>query len=221
MFWLGVHYYVEEISNWRSGELESVAVNSRYLVGEHIVRQQWDEFQRGVDGLRAHRVQAKTLADFRLKHPGFVKHWDPATFGAAWLHDYPSASPERREDLDLRGGPLPSGLRSPLAMAFYWVRWLPRGGKDVPVFLPGFKAERVVNLSVTAATSAAGTLLRAPLHYPTLRDSPASTAAALISPDDHLLQIEFELHTSRGSGRGLIDQHGCQGNAVVPVEPRR
>jgi hypothetical protein len=221
MFWLGVHYSLEEISTWRSGQLESVAVNSRYLVGEHIVRQQWDEFQRGVDGLQAHRVQAKTLADFRLRHPGFVRYWDPATFGQAWLHDYQAASPERRADLDLRGAPLPSGLRSPLAMAFYWVRWLPRGSQDVPVFLPGFKTERLVDLPVTSATSASGTLLRAPLRYPALRDSPASTATALISPDQHLLRIEFELHTLQGSGRGLIDQEGCQGRAVVPVEGRR
>jgi hypothetical protein len=40
MFWLGVQYLVEEVSYWRGGQLESVAVNSRYLVGNHIVRQQ-------------------------------------------------------------------------------------------------------------------------------------------------------------------------------------
>ena len=59
MFWFGVHYLVEEVSNWHDGQLESVAVNSRYLIGDHIIRQQWDDFQRGTDGLQASRVQAK------------------------------------------------------------------------------------------------------------------------------------------------------------------
>jgi hypothetical protein len=164
MFWLHMEYLVEELSIWRAGELESVAVNSRYLVGERVIRQQWDEFQRGTDGLQAYRVQAKTLADFRREHPGFVQQWDPATFGQPWLRDYKAASPKRRPDLDL--SPFPSGLRSPLAMAFYWVRWLLHRSLDVPVFLPGLKHDRLVNLSITATTSLGGTVWRAPLQYP-------------------------------------------------------
>jgi len=39
MFWLHIRYLIEEVSTWRNGELETVAVNSRYLVGDHIVRQ--------------------------------------------------------------------------------------------------------------------------------------------------------------------------------------
>jgi hypothetical protein len=220
VFWLHVHYLIEEVSTWRAGELERVAVNSRYLLGGHIVRQQWDDFQRGADGLQAHRVQAKTLADIRRRHPGFVQHWDPATFGQPWLHDYQSASPERRADLDLKGSPLPSGLRSPLAMAFYWVRWLPRGGQDVTVFLPGFKTERLVDLQIAAASSTGGTLLRAPLRYSALSDTPVSTATARTSPDRHLLQLAFELHGSRGSARGLINQEGCEGASVAPADRR-
>ena len=65
MFWLHIEYLIEELSVWRAGELDSVAVNSRYLLGKHVVRQQWDEFQRDRDGLQAFRVQAKTLTDFR------------------------------------------------------------------------------------------------------------------------------------------------------------
>jgi hypothetical protein len=217
MFWLGVRYLIEEVSTWRAGHLESVAVNSRYLLGNYIVRQQWDKFERSAEGFQAHRVQAKTLADFRRRHPGFVQHWDPATFRQPWLDDYQSASPERRADLDLRGSPLPSGLRSPLAMAFYWIRWLPRGDQDVPVFLPGFKAERLVDLPITAVPSASGTVWRALLRYSALSNSPPSTATAWISPDGYLLQMAFELHTWRGSGRGLINQAGCEG---VPVARR-
>ena len=217
MFWFGVHYLFEEVSSWHDGQLESVAVNSRYLIGDHIVRQQWDNFQRGTDGLQAYRVQAKTLADFRRGHPGFIQHWDPATFGQPWLDDYPAALPERRVDLDLKGAPLPSGLRTPLAMAFYWVRWLRGDSQAVSVFLPGFKRDLLVDLRVTSSPSASGTLWRAPLHYPALEESPASNATALVSPDGHLSQLAFELHTFRGSGRGIVTQQGCEGTPVVPV----
>lgn len=215
MFWFGVHYRIEELSSWRAGQLESVAVNSRYLVGGRIIRQQWDDFQRGSGGLQAYRVQAKTLDDFRHRHPGFAEHWDPATFGQAWLGDYPAASPERRADLDLKAAPLPAGLRSPLALAFYWVRWQHRGSEDVPVFLPGFKADRLVEVPVASAGSSAGTLWRASLHYPALLDSPPSTATALVTPDGHLSQLAFELHTYRGSGRGMITLAGCEGTPVA------
>jgi hypothetical protein len=221
LLWFHFHYLVEEISTWRAGELESVGLNSRYFVGSHIVRQQWDDFQRGPAGLQGRRVQAKTLADFRRKHPGFVQHWDPATFGRPWLPDYSSGSPEQRPDLGLEGSALPSGLRTPLAMAFYWIRWLPRGGQDVPVFLPGFKAERVVDLPIAAASSAGTTRWQAPLHYSALSERPPSTVAAWTSPDDHLLQLAFELHGPRGSARGLIRQEGCEGVPVVPAGLRR
>jgi hypothetical protein len=140
MFWFGVHYLVEEVSTWRAGQLESVAVNSRYLVGEHIVRQQWDEFQRSADSLQAYRVQAKTLADFRRRHPGFVQHWDPATFSQPWLDDYQSASPERRADLDFKGSSLPPGLRSPLAMAFYWINGYRTAVKTCRCSCPALRA---------------------------------------------------------------------------------
>jgi hypothetical protein len=221
MFWLPIHYLVDEISTWRTGEMEGVAVNTRYLVGDHIVRQQWDTFQPGPDGLQAHRVQAKTLADFSLRHPGFVRHWDPATFGSPWLQDYQFAASERRADLDLKTSPLPSGLRPPLAMAFYWVRWLPHGGQDVPIFLPGFKADQLVEVPIAAASSVGGQVWRAPLHYPALSKKPASTAIALTSSDGHLLQLTFEVHGSFGSARGIIRQQGCEGTPVMPAERQR
>jgi hypothetical protein len=161
-------------------------------------------------------VQAKTLADFRRSHPGFVRHWDPATFGSPWLQDYQSASPERRADLDLKALPLPSGLRSPLAMAFYWIRWLPLGGRDVPIFLPGFKVDQLVDVPIAAASSTGGLLWRAPLHYSALSKTPASTATAWTSSDRHLLQLAFEVHEPGGSAYGLIHQKGCEGAPIKP-----
>jgi hypothetical protein len=208
-----LHYLVEEVSTWRSGRLETVAVNTRYLIGGHIIRQRWDLFQCDRDAMRARRVQAKTLADFRRKHPSFVQHWDAATFGQPRLKDY-SAPPERCADLDLDGAS--SKLQSPLALAFYWVRWLPPGGQDVPVFLPGFKADKLVDLPITAAAWDGGTVCRAPLQYPALSQQPVSTGTAWTSSDEHVLQLAFDLHESRGSVRGLISHKVCQGALVVP-----
>jgi hypothetical protein len=212
MFLFGVHYLLEEVSIWRGNQLQDVAVNSRYLLGHHIVRQQWDQFRRAADGMQAERVQAKTLADFRSQHPGFVQHWDPATFGQPWLRDYPSAPPERRADLDLHVSPVPPTLRSPMAMAFYWVRRLPQAAQDVPVFLPGFKSDRLVEVQVAPAPAATGMLWHTVLHYSALSEHEPSIAEALVSPDHHLLRIEFQLHTMYGSGRGEIDQQGCDGS---------
>ncbi len=216
LLWLHVHYLVEEVSFWRGSELDSVAVNTRYLFAGHVVRQQWDQFQRAPDGLEAHRVQAKTLVDFRRMHPGFISHWDPAMFARPWLDDYPAAAPERRADLDLKGTPLPSPLRSPLAMAFYWVRWLPKTGQDVAVFLPGFKKDRLLRLPIAGVATAGGMLWRAPVEYPLLSRQQASTAMAHTTPDGHLLQLAFDLHDPRGSAKGQIDQLGCDGPPVIP-----
>src|SRR5208282_6591595 len=110
-------------------------------------------------------------------------HWDPATFGRPWLQDYQSALPERRPDLNLKSSPIPAGLRSPLALAFYWVRWLPRGGRDVPVFLPGFKTDQLVELPITGASSAGGFVWRTPLRYSALSERPPSTVMAWTSSD--------------------------------------
>ncbi len=66
MFWLPIHYLVDEISTWRTGEMEGVAVNTRYLVGDHIVRQQWDTFQRSPDGLRLTACRQRRLPIFAV-----------------------------------------------------------------------------------------------------------------------------------------------------------
>ena len=220
MFWIPIHYLVEEVSYWKAGELESVAVNTRYLIGDHIVRQLWDKFQRNADGLHAQRVQAKTLDDLQIKHPGFVQYRDPATFGQSWLQDYQSGSPERRADLDLKDAPLPPHLRSPLALAFYWIRWLPSNGQDVAVFLPGFKKDRLVHLRLSGTSAAEGMLWQTPLRYPALRDNPISTARAWTSSNGYLLRLAFDVHSTRGSGHGSIDQKGCQGVSIMPGRPR-
>jgi hypothetical protein len=83
-------------------------------------------------------------------------------------------------------------------MAFNWVRWLPHG-LEAPVFLPGFKHDRLVDVSITATTSLGATAWRAPLQYPALSETAASTATAWTSPDGHLLQLAVDVHHPSGS----------------------
>ncbi len=218
VWFFDVQYLAEEISTWRAGELQNLAVNTRYGVDGRMRRQQWDVFVRTPDGLEARRVQAKTLADLRRRHPLFATHWDPATFGQPWLQDYAGALPERRPDLDLPRQAAPSDLRTPLALAFYWSRWLPSGGEDVPVFLPGFKRDARLDFAVGAAASGDGwRSWQAPLRHVGLSATVPSTAGVWVSQDGHLLQLAFDVHARQGSARGVIRAQGCQGVAITPA----
>ena len=224
VWWVfGVQYLAEEVSTWRNGALLGVAVNNRTLADGRVVRQQWDVFNQGSTGLQGWRVQAKTLAEFRHKHPSFVRHWNPASFGGAWLQDYAAAGPERRPDLDLRRAATPpgfwQGLRTPLAMAFYWARWLPPAGEAVPVFLPGFKRDARADLAVApsvAPPTGAWQLWRAWLRHPALDASTPSEADAWVTPDRHLLALAFNVHARQGDARGTVRALGCQGRPFVP-----
>ena len=217
------HYLMQEISIWRPDGLSRLAVNSRYSFDDRIIRQQWDVYDRAGEGLDAYRVQGKRLADFTRRHPGFVPHWDPATFGAPWLEDYPHATAERRPDLDLRSSLDQrhdmASVRSPLALAFYWLRWLPRRDNVVPVFLPGFKEQKLVDLAIGAPSAAAGagpSTRQATLRYPGLSLTIPSTVQAQLSSDRHLLQLLFDLHGVEHSARGLIRPLGCTGTPPAP-----
>ncbi len=207
-WWLWtIQYLAEEISTWRAGELQSVAVNNRYSVNGRVKRQQWDVFVRGPDGLMASRVQSKTLSEFRRRHPAFAGHWEPSRFGQAWLPDYPAARPERRPDLDLGRAAMPPQTRTPLALAFYWSRWLPAGGGTVPVFLPGWKRE--ARFDALAAPLGAGRW-RMALRHPALDGGTPSSAEAVVSADHRLLRLSFDVHAPAGAGQGWLDQAGCQ-----------
>ena len=209
---LDVRYLVEEITTWRGDTLRQVAVNTRSLAGERVVRQSWDVFRRDGDSLQAWRVQAKTAAGLRDRHPGFQAHWDTASFGTPWLGDYDAARPERRPDLDLAHA-APS-LRTPLALAFHWSRWLPDRLAPVPVFLPGFKRDASLTLDpAPAPSSEAPGLWRVPLRHPALDAAGPSEADASVSADHRLLGLSFVLHAAQGSAHGTIHAAGCSGNA--------
>ena len=209
-----VRYLSQEISQWRGGELLSVAVNNRTQIGGRITRQQWDVFAQGPRGLEAHRVQAGAPADFRRRHPGFVQHWDVQDFGKPWLPDYAAAAAERRPDLD---PPPARSLRPPLALAFYWSRWLAPGGGAAPVFLPGFKRNARADLAWGPAAAGEGwRRWQAALQHPALAGAAPSTATAWVSPDGYLLQLAFDVHAQQGAGQALLRAQGCQGVQVPP-----
>ena len=212
--WMTDYRYLgQEITTWRGTELQSIALNQRSLADGDIKRQQWDVFTRAGPRLDAYRVQAKHLADFRQRHPGFVAHWPPANFAQPWLDDYRRAGAERRPDLDLPA----AGARTPLAFAFYWSRFLPPAGTRVAVVLPSFKQNKVTTLDLAAAVQGEGWLRwSTELHHPSLEASPASLAAAWVSPDHYLLQLGVDLHTSWASGRAMLRAEGCEGIQIMP-----
>ena len=203
--WLwSLRYLMEEISTWRGGELQSVAVNSRYILDGRVRRQQWDVLVRGPAGLQAQRVQGTSLAEFQRRHPAFAAQWDPAQFGQPWLASYPAAGPERRTDLDLGGAGLAPGVRTPLALAFHWSRTLPPGGGVVPVFLPGWKRDARVDEAVQATPGR----WRMALRHPALGGA-GSWAEASVAPDHRLLRLAFQVQARAGSGEGWVDLVGC------------
>lgn len=208
-----VRYLMDEVSVWKAGELQSVSVNSRYLLGSRVVRQTWDDFRPGPDGMEGRRVQAKTLTDFRRRHPGFVSHWDPETFGKPWVEDYDMAQPERRTDLDLAGTSLSAGLRTPLAAAFYWVRFVPAGTGAADVFMPGWKKQRLLHVSIADTAVADGRMLNATSKFDAQGTDADSRGTAWISPDGRLLRLAGEVHGGWRSARGMIELVGCEGNA--------
>jgi hypothetical protein len=211
-------YLYQEIGTWRDGELRSIGVNHRYSVAGSIRRQLWDVFNRTPAGLAGYRVLGTTLDDFRAKHPGFVRHWDPATFGEPWLPDYASAPPERRADLDLPHASMPPGLGTPLLLAFYWVRWAGQQERTVPVFLPGFKHDARADIRVRPmGVDHDGLLhLHSSVRHPQLSETEVSTGDAWISPDHHLVRVAFNARGDHASAQGELHLDGCEGEPPAP-----
>jgi hypothetical protein len=212
------NYLMQEISIWKATELQTLAVNTRYHVDGHVVREIWDVFVRGSDGLNAYRLQAKTPDEFRSKHPAFVEHWYPAAFGQPWLQDYWRANPERRRDLDLPASSAVPDIRSPLALAFYWGERFPRAAHAATVFLPGFKKDKSVTLTIAPAGpphDGAQPWVTS-VRYPALDTNRPSTAEAWVSADRHLLQLTVQVKMQDRSANGVIRLEGCTDTADSP-----
>lgn len=190
-----------------------MGVNQRTLIDGRVKRQQWDVYRRAGERLEAFRVQAKQWPEMQRRHPGFAAHWALSSFGQPWLQDYRDAGPERRPDLDLPA----ASVRTPLAFAFYWSRFLPPEGGPTRLVLPGFKHDATAELRLGPAVPGDGwRRWSTPLVHPGLEPSPASLAAAWVSPQDYLLQLGFDLHTSWASGRALLRAQGCKGVQLRP-----
>lgn len=210
--WPFVHirYLMEELSTWRSGQLQSVAVNTRYLADGHIVRQLWDVYTANGHGLTAYRLEG-SAAQIRRRHPGFIRHWDPSTFGKPWLRDFWSAHPDRRPDLDLPASSMRPDLKVPLALAFYWSRWPPSGARTIDVFLPGFKKDKTATLTVQPEGPPGNGWhqWQITVRYPGLSLSEPSTATAQIATGGRLLQLAGRVVTRNRIARGWIRKQGC------------
>ena len=198
-----VQFLAEEITTWEAGVLRSIAVNSRFVSGGSIRRQQWDVFVPGPAGLQASRVQSKRAAEFQRRHPGFAAQWELARFGQPWTREFPAAVPERRPDLDL---PNPAAtVRTPFALAFHWSRRLPPGDSTIPVFLPGWKRDALVDERVTHS----GTAWRLAVQHPALGVGP-SWIEATIGPGRTLARLRFDVRSPLGDGEGWMAPTGCR-----------
>ena len=68
---------------------------------------------------------------------------------------------------------MPPGLGTPLALGFWWVRWVGQVPHIVPVFLAGFKHDSRVDVRVASmGTEPNGLLhLRSSVRYPQLSET--------------------------------------------------
>ena len=220
MWVFDVAYLHQERTAWRNGALQSIAINHRESLNGDIRRQQWDLFARGPEGLMAHRTQGTNLPDFRQRHPSFVRLWPLSTFGQPWTEAYASTRPEPRPDLGLPAAAMAPRLRTPLAFIFYWARWMPSNGDNVPVFLATFKKDARADIPIGPATAGADGLStrRVTLRHPLLRDAPPSIADAWFSADHRLVRLTFDLHGVEGDVQGTLRQDACSGPAPPAPE---
>jgi len=214
---VGWRYWLEEISVWRDGEVRSIAVNNRYAFAGRVIRQSWDVFDAGPDGLAARRLEGKTAAEFSERHPGFASHWDPDAFGMPWVADYANGGADRRSDLDLAKSAMPPGFGPPLALAFYWSRWVGPDGQKAAVFLPGFKRDSRADISVVSVgVEGDGTRhFRSALRHPQLSQTEASSGDAWIAADHRLTRVTFDAHGADGSAHGDVHLDSCLGDAAA------
>ena len=217
--WMTEYRYLgQEITEWTAAGLQSIAVNQRNLADGRVKRQQWDVFARAGDGLEARRAQAKYVADLRQRHAGLMAHWPAESFGRPWLADFARANPERRPDLDLPA----TDARTPLALAFYWSRFLPPEGAAISLVLPSFKRNKTTTLRLGAAVPGEGwRRWSTELQHAGLAGSPASVAAAWVSPENYLMQLGLEVHTRWVSGTAVVRAQGCEGVQLKPPERAR
>ncbi len=192
-----VQFLAQELSTYRGGTLQSVAINGRWSSGGTLRRQYWDVFTPTPTGLTAQRIQVKRQADLERRHPPFAPYWNPATFAQPWLPTFATATPDRRPDLDLPTTQIPPGLKTPLALALYWSRQpLP---KTIPIFLPGWKHDA----RLTGTTTQPGPITRLTLPHPAL------DASSSIETTQNPHTLHLQAQTTAGDGEATLRQIEC------------
>lgn len=193
-----VQFLIQEQSTYRNNTLQSVAVNGRWTSNGTIRRQYWDLLTPGPAGFEAYRIQVKRQSDLQRRNVPFAQYWNPTTFAQPWEQTFTQSTPDRRPDLDLPTNQRVPGLKTPLALAFYWSRQpLPR---TIPIFLPGWKHD--ARLTGTLAQS--GPKTRLTVAYPALE--PTSYIEAAQNP--HTLHLQAE--TTAGNGEATLTQTKCR-----------
>ena len=91
------------------------------------------------------------------------------------------------------------------------------------MFLPGSKAEQLVHLADHPCHIGSRLSVASAFALPLLQQKSVLRmhTTCPVLHDGHYLRIVFELHTIYGSGRGVIEEKGCDGAPVVPVERRQ
>lgn len=209
---LHIRHLLEETSVWRAGQLQSVAVNTRDMLNDRPTRQQWDIFQRTPQGFQAHRIEGKSAGEFSHKFPLFAAHWTPASFGENWEQDFWRAGAERRADLDLPANQVSAHLVTPLALAFYWLPHLVHTDQTIPVFLPGFKRNKVIAVRLQDTPASGGTVWQTAVRYPGLSDDDPSVVRGLVGADGRIEQLAVRLHRSGRSAQGSLRALRCSGS---------
>lgn len=209
---LHIQHLLQETSTWKGGQLQSVAINTRDMLGNRPTRQQWDIFQLTPHGFVAHRIEGKNGKEFSHKFPLFAAHWTPASFGAPWEQDFWRAGAERRPDLDLPATQVFPSLTPPLALAFYWLPHLVRTDQTVPVFLAGFKHDKVIAVVLQDTPAPSGMVWQTAVRYPGLSDNDPSIVRGLVGADGQIEQLAVRVHRSGQSAQGSLRALGCGGS---------
>jgi hypothetical protein len=113
---------------------------------------------------------------------------------------------------------MPPGVGPPLALAFYWSRWIGPDGQKVAVFLPGFKRDSRADISVVSlGIDGDGTRhFRSTVRHPQLSRDEASVGDAWIAADHRLTRVTFDAHGASGNAQGDVRLERCQGDAAAP-----
>ena len=203
---VGIDYWMEELTTWSSGELQTAATNTRYMVNDEIKRQSWKAFTKNNNMFEGYKIESKHPDQFKSRYPLLATIWELSSFGKSWLPQFYPSSPDRRSDYDVAVEP---GLQTPLAFAFYYLRFL-QNAAQVPVFVVGEEREKRVDLVLNSPEQLNGTKVwRVPFRAGPLKTADNKPARAEIGPDQQLHRLKLSMVHTMGSAEGELISEGC------------